>query len=308
MELKKYINEEYISNTKFFREKNTLIPVKVLVEGEDDIDFWKKVLLKYGKYNFSVATNKVTDSKGATTEHNGKDALMKWTSQLCDNFIICLDADYDLVIDNYHSYTNMLRTNKYIINTVYYSIENVLCNPENLTKIEKELTKIDSSFNYIDFLECLSSSIYDLLLLFVAAKIKSIESGKCSDFTIKDFKRNVNLLRFRNDTYRDDFKLFSNTYHNDNKSNLLFDKYEKEMKTVDVLLRGYNYNDKNAYKLIQGHFLFDKTVCCVLHSICSPTTTESRSKIKDLFYNCKTFDDAMVPELLERQLNNIYNV
>ena len=52
MELKKYINEEYISNTKFFREKNTLIPVKVLVEGEDDIDFWKKVLLKYGKYNF----------------------------------------------------------------------------------------------------------------------------------------------------------------------------------------------------------------------------------------------------------------
>ena len=152
MDLKEYITKDYIYNTKFFREQNTLIPVKVLVEGEDDIEFWKKVLSKYNKYNFSIATNKVIDSKGTTTVHNGKDALMKWTSQLCENFIICVDADYDLVIDNYHSYTNILRDNKYIINTAYYSIENVLCHPDNLSKIEKELTTIDSSFNYLDFL------------------------------------------------------------------------------------------------------------------------------------------------------------
>ena len=176
MDLKEYITKDYIYNTKFFREQNTLIPVKVLVEGDDDIEFWKKVLSKYNKYNFSIATNKVIDSKGTITLHNGKDALMKWTSQLCENFIICVDADYDLVIDNYHSYTNILRDNKYIINTAYYSIENVLCHPDNLSKIEKELTTIDSSFNYLDFLEQLSSSIYDLLLLFVAAKDESIKS------------------------------------------------------------------------------------------------------------------------------------
>ncbi|BCS85755.1 ABC transporter ATP-binding protein [Prevotella herbatica] len=305
MDLKEYITKDYIYNTKFFREQNTLIPVKVLVEGDDDIEFWKKVLSKYNKYNFSIATNKVIDSRGTTTVHNGKDALMKWASLLCENFIICVDADYDLVIDNYHSYTNILRDNKYIINTAYYSIENVLCHPDNLTKIEKELTTIDSSFNYLDFLELLSSSIYDLLLLFVAAKNESIKSQTDSDFTIMDFKRVVNSLKFRNNTYSEDFKAFSDEYHNDNALKLLLGKYKKAMKAADVALCSYNCKDKNAYKLIQGHFLFDRIVFPVLCFICS-TIRGCRTQIKDLYYNCTTFDDTMIPDSLERKLNDIY--
>ena len=305
MDLKGYITKDYIYNTKFFREQNTLIPVKVLVEGDDDIEFWKKVLSKYNKYNFSIATNKVIDSKGATTTHKGKDALMKWTSQLCENFIICVDADYDLVIDSYHSYTNILRVNKYIINTVYYSIENILCNPENLTNIEKDLTTIDSSFNYLDFLEQLSSSIYDLLLLFVATKTESIKSQTCSDFTIMDFKMVVNSLKFHNNTYSEDLKSFSGEYHNDKTLKLLFDKYKNAMKAADIVLCRYNCNDEKAYKLMQGHFLFDKTVFSVLYFICSHIRG-SRAKIKDLYYHCTTFDNTMIPDLLERQLNDIY--
>ncbi|MCI1731969.1 MAG: DUF4435 domain-containing protein [Prevotella sp.] len=308
MELKEYITKDYIYNTKYFREQNTLIPVKVLVEGDDDIEFWKKVLSKYKNYNFSIATNKVIDSKGATTTHYGKDALMKWTSLLCENFIICVDADYDLVIDNYHSFTNMLRANKYVISTVYYSIENVLCHPDNLSKIEKELTKKDSSFDYLDFLEQLSSSIYDLLLLFVVAKNEYIKSHKGFNFTIMKFKGIVNSLKFRNNTYSEDFKSFSDEYHNNKTLKPLFDKYEKAMNTADIVLCGYNCNDKNAYRLIQGHFLFDRTVSCVMHSICSSIITESKSKIKNLFYNSTTFDDTMIPDLLEKQLNDIYMV
>ncbi|WP_018462807.1 DUF4435 domain-containing protein [Segatella paludivivens] len=308
MELKEYITKDYIYNTKYFREQNTLIPVKVLVEGDDDIEFWKRILSKYNKYNFSIATNKVIDSKGATTTHNGKDALMKWASQLCENFIICVDADYDLVIDNYHVYTNTLRDDKYIINTVYYSIENVLCHPDNLSKIEKELTKNDSSFDYQNFLEQLSFSIYDLLLLFVAAKNESIISNTCSDFTIMDFKRVVNSLKFRNNTYSEDFTSFSDEYHNDNTLKPLFDKYEKAMKAADIVFCRYNCNDQDAYKLMQGHFLFDRTISSVMHSICSSIIIESKLKIKNLFYNCATFDDTMIPDLLEKQLNDIYIV
>ena len=305
MELSKYINKDYISNTQFFRRKNTLIPVKVLVEGNDDIEFWKNVCSKYDKYNVSVATNKVAN-RNELIEHNGKDALMKWAPQLCDNFIICVDADYDLIIDNYHSYTMELRTNKYIINTVYYSIENILCNASNLTKIEKDVTMIESSFDYKDFLECFSVTISDLLLLLIASKTSSIENNASCDFLVKDFKKVVNGLKFHNSTYKQNFESFSHKYLNDNKLKVLFNKYEKEMNTTNELLRGYNYTDRDAYKLIQGHFLFDKIVEYTLYSICSPTIKESKSKIEKLLYNCKTVDEVMIPEQLRKQLNAIF--
>ena len=141
-----------------------------------------------------------------------------------------------------------------------------------------------------------------MLLLFVAAKNESIKSQTDSDFTIMDFKRVVNSLKFRNNTYSEDFEAFSDEYHNDNALKLLLGKYKKAMKAADVVLCSYNCKDKNAYKLIQGHFLFDNTVFPVLCSICKLQIRGCRAQIKDLYYNCTTFDDTMISDSLESQL------
>ncbi len=146
MNLGDYVTGSFIQKTQKFSSTPKLIPVQVYVEGNEDVFFWKKVLKKYErKYFFSVVTNKT-----ATGGSNGKDALTQ-IKNLHLNKIICVDADFDLLIDGYHPYTSTIRDNSFIIHTEYYSIENILGQGCSLKSLIQSISNMESTFNFDDF-------------------------------------------------------------------------------------------------------------------------------------------------------------
>lgn len=103
--LQDYLNSEYIQRLKSFAKDRTRDYVLVYVEGEDDIAFWTHALSQLGnqtKFQFVVTTNKKAVLGGGDT--NGKVELLKMEN-LGSNKVVCVDADFDLLIDNYSAYT-----------------------------------------------------------------------------------------------------------------------------------------------------------------------------------------------------------
>lgn len=101
--------------------------VMFYVEGDEDVPFWKEIIKPYlAKYDIQVCTNKAVNPD----EGNGKTFLLKM-SGLGTNKIVAVDADFDLLIDDYSEYTEMVRNHPYVINTTWYSLENILMQKVN---------------------------------------------------------------------------------------------------------------------------------------------------------------------------------
>ena len=113
------------------------------VEGNEDVPFWEEAIKPYlDKYDIQVRTNKAVNPN----EGNGKTCLLKM-SGLGKNKVVAVDADFDLLIDDYSAYTEIVRNNPYVINTTWYSLENILMQKVGcLPLLENFSTSIKSHF------------------------------------------------------------------------------------------------------------------------------------------------------------------
>ena len=112
--------------------------VMFYVEGDEDVPFWKEIIKPYlAKYDIQVCTNKAVNPD----EGNGKTFLLKM-SGLGTNKIVAVDADFDLLIDDYSEYTEMVRNHPYVINTTWYSLENILMQKVNSISLLKNFSRV----------------------------------------------------------------------------------------------------------------------------------------------------------------------
>ena len=283
------VTGSFIKNTQRFSTTPHLIPVQVYVEGKDDICFWRKFLRKYdSKYVFNVVTNKV-----ANNGDDGKEALMK-ISSLSLNKIVCVDADFDLLIDNYHTYTSLLRQGDFIINTEYYSIENILLRHESLYRFIHSIVQEMASFDFNDYLNKFSTAIYDLFLFLLCSL-----DCKSTDFGFKQFNDYINSISIRRDNYSDAFIKFSEDYHKDLK--LEFQKYKTEMDKYDSILRTKGYLKYDTHKLLQGHILFNTVLKSLIVFECNVCKNQ---KVADIYK--RTDIDILQKDSLKEEYNKSF--
>lgn len=115
----------------------------VLVEDQDDVPFWRRMFScvadcyqsvdVFTLKQASAAMRAQRDDQGRPLVATGKDALMK-VKHLSRNKVVAVDADYDLLID-YHTYSDRVRTDPYVIHTEYYSIENHLLTSGSIQRL-----------------------------------------------------------------------------------------------------------------------------------------------------------------------------
>lgn len=256
MNLGDYVTGSFIQKTQKFSSTPKLIPVQVYVEGNEDVFFWKKVLKKYErKYLFSVVTNKT-----ATGGSNGKDALTQ-IKNLHLNKIICVDADFDLLIDGYHPYTSTIRDNSYIIHTEYYSIENILGQGCSLKSLIQSISNMESTFNFDDFLQVLSKKTYHLLL-FLLASLKTNNPN----FGFIHFNSYINSIVIKNNGYREELEKFELRYLEELNEELV--KFTDEMNLFNDILAQKGYSENDTYKLMQGHILINAVLKEIIRFEC----------------------------------------
>lgn len=251
-DLQDYLNSEYIQRLKSFAKDRTRNYVSVYVEGDDDIAFWTHALNQFGnkiKFQFAISTNKraVFGEEGT----NGKDALLRMEN-LGSNKIVCVDADLDLIIDNYSAHTQKIRENNYVINTTYYSIENILSSREFYTSLA-QLLKIEEPISiYQELLEWVSLTCIDIFFLLLSY---SKESSENRAFWFKDFASCLNGISLedlgdfsKSQSYKDKWSV---------KYKSLLNAKQAEISIIHKDLNNAGYTDNQFYALMRGHDLYD---------------------------------------------------
>lgn len=253
--LQDYLNSEYIERLRFFAMDRTRNFVFVYVEGDDDIAFWTHALDKFGdqtKFQFLVTTNKKGELGGGTI--NGKDALLK-IENLGPKKIVCVDADFDLLIDNYSVYSQTIRDNDYVVHTTYYSIENILFSKYYFRSLFQSL-KIEEYIDvYEEQLEWVSLVCQDIFLLLLCF---SKEDSENRLFWFKDFSTCLDEI-CTNDI-GDISKIQSYKKKWEDRYSTPFSIKKNEISTFRNNLTNAEYKDEELYELMRGHDLYNSII------------------------------------------------
>ncbi len=139
-----------------FKDKKTLA---IAVEGKDDKAFWSFVFDRSAlKGQYEIYKN----YNHPTPDSSGKDTLKHFLPHTQSDFAICVDSDYDYLLEN------ALWQRPYVFQTYTYSIENYYCYVPSLKNVLNRSAKmvLDTegvSFEDI-FINRFSNVIYELTI------------------------------------------------------------------------------------------------------------------------------------------------
>lgn len=144
----------------FFESKNKLHPkdgdiVRVFVESEEDISFWK--------YAFSFFNIKTKISPFSQNLKRGKSIVLEQVNKVGKYLLLCVDSDYDYILQNATTKSSIINNNPYIFQTYTYSIENYFCYVNAFRQIIAEATQNDDEvIDFVVFFENYSNLIFEL--------------------------------------------------------------------------------------------------------------------------------------------------
>lgn len=258
------ITSKEIQDSRYFIKGAKKPELLVLVEDEQDVPFWDKMFGcvndKYFRIHIhSLQTAPMQANKdGNPLKGTGKENLMNVNPEtLGKSKMIAVDADYDLLIDDYHLYTKRLREGKYIVHTDYYAIENHLINKNTLQALDiwKRLGTDKVQRSWEDILTSFSNAVCHSVKLCIASdahRIPELKAGGSLSpkFSIDTLCSEVKKLSFNPATYEDD---------NSNWKTSMEATYSgidvicsKELAEVDATIP-----DTDVLNYIQGHILYD---------------------------------------------------
>ena len=203
------------------------------VEGDDDVMFWKEAVKPYQtKYDIKVVTNKAVNPD----EGNGKSKLLSMEG-LCKEKVVAVDADFDLIIDNYSTYTDMVRNSSFVVNTTWHSVENIL------------LQKTD----YISLVELFSMASWELYTYYLATVVAKKEPRP-----IKHYGEMLSQFGVQKCACQKNYTKFETTYKAE--LNNAIESYKEVSAQIKEKLVQLGYNETNIWKVTRGHYLWDMIV------------------------------------------------
>jgi hypothetical protein len=193
-----------------FEDKKSLA---IAVEGKDDEAFWSFVFdrseLK-GQYRIYKSYQYPTPNS------SGKETLKHFSPHTQSDFAICMDSDYDYLLDN------PVWQRPFVFQTYTYSTENYYCYVPSLKKVVNRAANLPldtegGSFEHI-FIEHFSSIIYDLMIQSVQDAVNEGRSdearrklgknirlkGQTIDIMLTDL--NTRTQNIRNRTFTNEFR------------------------------------------------------------------------------------------------------
>lgn len=268
-----YISSEREEGIATLSSKNN--PTKVLVYVEDitDVGFWHGILSPYEKSN-----NIKFDISPPYSENNlttGKDQLIKLFPNTDKYFIICLDSDYDYVLQSELAQT--INNNPYIFQTYAYAMENLKCYAESLNSLcVKATNNTDEIVNLSYLLFEYSKIIYPLLVLnlyYYAAK-------NHTDFPISDFCKMVALDSLTPVNYASELTNLKASID----SKLSTFPVDITLEDFSNQLNNLGLNETNSYLFMNGHALYD-FMAKFLIKICDTLKANYISEIEKIAKN-----------------------
>ena len=288
--LKDNINSEFLYAFAKLKSKKAPKTITVYVESDEDIAFWRNILYLYENKNirFDIQLpSKTSLAKGKNKAIQRGCEIFNHLSinSLGDYLLICVDSDYDYLLQDYSKYSKIINDNDFIFQTYSYSIENLKCFSESLHNVCVSATLNDNI--YLDFNELLkiySNIIFKLFLW----NLYFYKTGDFEKFTLTTFCETIKVLENpKIDEYG------KNSLENiANRVNQKLDELETNFpdKITEIIkfgdsLKSYGLISENTYLFIQGHTIFDNVVLMFLKPQCNLLKSKKELIIKNLAKN-----------------------
>ena len=181
--LNRYITSDYVKAAQRLRGRSKRRKVVAYVESYDDIFFWRTLLseLETEQMYFEVMLPSRT-----TLQKGKKTALLHALAKgLGRDMIVCVDADYDYLLDGSTRSSQEVCGNPYVFHTYTYAIENYQCYAPSLHGVCVMAT-LNDDHSLLDFEAFMAEYSRIIHPLFVWS-VWAYRYGHFKDFSMADF-------------------------------------------------------------------------------------------------------------------------
>ncbi len=139
-----------------FKDKEALV---IAVEGKDDATFWSFV---FDRSDFKGRYRIFKNYNFPKPKSSGKNTLAHYLPHTQSDFAICIDSDYDYLLEN------TVWQRPYVFQTYTYSVENYYCYVSSLNTVMNRAANLPSDTEGVSFedifIRQFSKIIYELLI------------------------------------------------------------------------------------------------------------------------------------------------
>lgn len=248
------INSDYIMAINSLKPKKAAKTIMVYVENEDDIPFWRNILEKYApQLNFEI-------SFPFQNLERGKHKMLKQI-QAGKYLLLCVDSDYDYLLQNATKTSQLINNNPYIFQTYTYSTENYKCYAESLKTVYVSASLNDEElFDFNAFLKLYSKIIYEL---FLYSYFYYKTDNHC--FSILEFSETIKIRKKVdiNEQGKTAIEALITSVNNQITA-LKTINSEVDINSIAKELENLGVNQDNTYLFVKGHIIYDNVVLMFL--------------------------------------------
>lgn len=249
--------------------------VLVYVESDDDIVFWRNVLAPF-EQNIICFDIQLPTKNGL---EKGKLAALE--KQAGSHLIICVDSDYDYLLQNTTELSKKINNNPFIFQTYAYSIENLYCYSANLRQLCVQATQNDTQLIDLEvIIKLYSKIIYKLFIWSVHFALKQ----DTDSFPLATFCDTVKILDKADVHEKFESALKGVKERVTAKIAVLETHFSAEIAFIEPLaekLKQLGLHQDNTYLFVQGHTIQDNVVLMLIKPICSLLQAEKQQQIKN---------------------------
>ena len=274
--LQQHISSAYFEAANQLTSKQARRKVVAYVEGYEDIFFWRSVLseLEDEEHYFEV----MLPSRQHKIERGKKAAISRLLSDVGEDMIACVDADYDYLLQGVSQGSQQLLHNPYVFHTYAYAIENLQCYAPSLRNVVVSVVLNDHNiFDFEAFMQRYSEIIYPLFVW----NIWYYRSTHYSNFTMTQFNHAIEMGEV--DINAPQHALAKLAKKVGRMVQMLQTKNEaawEEYHQVAADLKRLGVTPRNTYLYIHGHHLFENVVVPLLTRVCNRLYREQERAIQ----------------------------
>lgn len=274
-------------NNDYYKAKHlnfqTGFDLTAYLENEADLSFWYSV---FGKFAPSLKIEFEYNSRMDLSR--GKNEILKSKDKLGTYFILCLDSDWDYLLEKEYLNPEKNPFAKFIFQTYTYSIENYQCNAENLNKLCVEASlNHHLIFDFQEFLKDFSKCIYKLMLFAIGLEKINIKEKLLQPKGDKNTSEDnlaklldIQKKELENNGQKMIESLKKKVEIVENKLNIKYPAINLSQIQAD-LSNKFSAQPENIYQHLIGHILYDKVVKGLLIQIVRKMRTEKYNEFNN---------------------------
>ena len=259
------LNSDYIEALGDLLSRRLPEPILVYVESYEDISFWYGILKNYESPKIKFDIQLPSHDSLTKGKH---EVLQRFKNNVGSYLILCVDSDYDYLLQDKTEQSSLINQNKFIFQTYAYSVENLRCFSPSLYHVSVQAShKTHDKIDFEELLKRYSTVTYPLFIWSVF--LKTIDDTTTMDITtFCSHIRVQETIKIEENKGENYFQAVAQRVIT--QINYLEIAFPQHLEAFEILkneLGNLGVNPENTYLFIQGHAVEDNFVLMFMNPL-----------------------------------------